>query len=508
MSTGTDMVASIDPRTGTAVENVAPATDAATVAAICAQAAAAAPALAALGRTGRARMLRAMADALDADAEAIVALADRETALGSPRLPGELTRTTYQLRAFAEALDEGSYVEATIDHAGDTAMGPRPDLRRWLVPIGPVAVFGASNFPLAFSVPGGDTAAALAAGCPVVAKAHPGHPATSQRCFERLADAAADSGAPEGTIAIVHGQDAGAALVQHPAIRAVGFTGSQRGGRALHDLASGRPDPIPFYGELGSLNPVVVTPAAAAERAAEIGAGLAASYTLGGGQFCTKPGLVFVPAGAAGEELIAAVGVGTRDAEAAILLAGGIRDAFDAGTEALASARGATEVARSAATPGDGFSALPRIFSVPAPELDGPLLDECFGPVTVLATYADEAELTAALARVPGSLTATLHIGAGETELPGRLLEQVTAGAGRVLFDGFPTGVAVAPAMQHGGPWPASTSIHTSVGITSVRRFLRPVSYQNAPDALLPAELQEANPDRIPRRVDGVLQVV
>lgn len=500
------MIESIDPRTGSAVENVAPESTDEQVASRCDAAAAAAPALAAMGRAGRAELLRAMADALDADADAIVALAERETALGPPRLSGELTRTTYQLRLFGDALDEGSYVEATIDHATDTPMGPKPDLRRMLVHIGPVAVFGASNFPLAFSVPGGDTAAAIAAGCPVVAKAHPGHPATAQRCFERLRDAAEEAGAPSATVAIVHGEAAGAAVVRHPAIRAVGFTGSQRGGRALADMAAARPDPIPFYGELGSLNPLVVTPAAAAERAADIGAGLAASYTLGAGQFCTKPGVAFVPTGADGDRLVAALAAKTESAGAGVLLTGGVRDAFARGADALAALPGVSEPARAAATAAaTGFTALPQVLSVDADQLEGALLEECFGPLVVIARYDGEPALLAALRRVPGTLTASLHIGVDETGLPARLLDVVTAAAGRVVFDGFPTGVAVTWAMQHGGPWPASTSIHTSVGATSMRRFLRPVSYQGAPAALLPPELRDDNPTAIPQRVDGIL---
>ncbi|WP_231934613.1 aldehyde dehydrogenase family protein [Micromonospora viridifaciens] len=253
-------VVSIDPRTGRTVETVAHETTTEQVHRLCTAALAAAPGLEALGRAGRATLLRALADALEARRDDIVARADRETALGPARLNGELTRTCYQLRLFAEVLDEGSYLEATIDHAGDTPMGPRPDLRRMLVPIGPVAVFGASNFPLAFSVPGGDTASALAAGCPVIVKAHGSHPATSQLVFDILTAAADQAGAPAGTLGLVHGVQAGADLVAHPAIRAVGFTGSLTGGRALLQIIEQRPDPVPFFGELSSLNPVVVTP--------------------------------------------------------------------------------------------------------------------------------------------------------------------------------------------------------------------------------------------------------
>ncbi|WP_308187900.1 aldehyde dehydrogenase family protein [Pseudonocardia sp. ICBG1142] len=278
----TDVV-SVEPRTGGTVEVVAPETTPAEVDARCAAAAAAAPGLEALGRDGRADLLDTLADALEARRTDVVGVADRETALGQARLDGELTRTCFQLRLFGEVLREGSYVEATVDHAGDTPMGPRPDLRRMLVPLGPVAVFGASNFPLAFSVPGGDTAAALAAGCPVVVKAHGSHPATSALVAEILAAAASQAGAPDGTIGLVHGLAAGAALVAAPQIRAVGFTGSPTGATALMEIIDRRPEPIPFFGELAGLNPVVVTPAAAAERGADLGAGLVGSFTLGGG---------------------------------------------------------------------------------------------------------------------------------------------------------------------------------------------------------------------------------
>ncbi len=508
MTTAMDTVTSIDPRTGETVEKVTEPTSAAGVDAACEAARAAYPALEAMGRDGRARLLRAIAEALEEDRETIVALADRESALGTTRLGGELTRTCYQLRLFAETLEDGGYVEATIDHPGKTDMGPRPDLRRMLAPMGPVAVFGVSNFPLAFSVPGGDTASALAAGCPVVVKAHPAHPATAVRCAERIVAAARASGAPEGTIAVVHGQDAGAQLVTHPAIRAVGFTGSLAGGRALFDLANSRPDPIPFYGELGSLNPTVITPAAAAERAGKIAEGFLGSFTMGVGQFCTKPGLLFVPAGADGDRLRDELATAAGQAPSGWMLTAGIRDAFESGTARLRAQAGVTELAASTADLGDGFSARPQLFAVPASEVTGPLLEECFGPVAVVVTYRDEQELTAALARLEGSLTATLHTGDGETGLPGRLAGILSHKAGRLVYNGFPTGVAVAWAMNHGGPYPASTSeAHTSVGMTAIRRFLRPICYQDSPEALLPAELRDDNPGGVPQRVDGRLVV-
>ena len=498
-------VTSTDPRTGHVVATVAEETTPEQVDRIARQAAAAAPGLERLGRPFRAGLLRALADALEADRATIVELADRETALGDGRLNGELTRTCYQLRLFADAVDEGGYLEAIIDHAGDTPMGPRPDLRRMLVPIGPVGVFGASNFPLAFSVPGGDTAAALAAGNPVVVKAHPSHPATAQRVFEVMRDAAAEAGAPDGTLGLVHGQEAGVALVTHPAIKAVGFTGSLSGGRALADMAAARPEPIPFYGELSSLNPVVITAAAATERAEAIGRGLAGSATLGAGQFCTKPGIAFVPAGPEGDRLRDEVAKAFTELGEMHALNGGIAHHYQEGTDAFAGHPGLTELAAAGAG-GEGFLMRPRLFGTDTAKLDELLTQECFGPVTILVSYSDDADLLDALGRLPGSLTATVHIGASDDV--GAVVDVLRPRAGRLLFNGFPTGVAVAWAQQHGGPWPATNTLHTSVGITSIRRFLRPVAWQDAPQSVLPAELRDDPGGAVvPRRVDGTLVV-
>jgi NADP-dependent aldehyde dehydrogenase len=491
-------VTSVDARTGEVVTTVAQESTAEETAAVCAGAAAAFPELEAMGRYGRAGLLRAMAGALEAARPEIVRVADRESALGEQRLQGELTRTCFQLRFFAEMLHEGSYVEATIDHAGPTPMGPRPDLRRMLVPLGPVGVFGASNFPLAFSVPGGDTASALAAGCPVVVKAHPSHPATSQLCFDLLAGAVRETRAPSGTVGIVHGGPAGMELVTHPAIRAVGFTGSPRGGRALFDAAQARPEPIPFYAEMGSLNPLVVTPAAAGERAASIAEGYVASFTLGAGQFCTKPGLAFVPAGSPlRAELAGRVG----ELGGTVLLNAAISDAFGEGVDRLTGRPGVEVVAA-----GKG-SLSPVLLAVRAAALSGPVLEECFGPAAILVEYESEEELLGALASLPASLTATVHAGEEESVLPGRLATVLREKAGRLVWNAFPTGVAVSHAMHHGGPYPATTSpLHTSVGATAIRRFLRPVTWQDAPASVLPPELRDEDPG-IPRRVDGALVV-
>lgn len=499
-------VQSIDPRSGRVVETVASETDGERLEALCRAAATAAGPLERMGRQGRGRLLREMADALEAERESIVAVADRETALGTMRLEGELTRTCFQLRLFAEVLDEGSYLEAAVDHAGPTAMGPRPDLRRMLVPIGPVAVFGASNFPLAFSVPGGDTAAALAAGCPVIVKAHHSHPATSQLCFEILERAAAAASAPPGTIGLVHGLQAGADLVAHPAIRAVGFTGSLAGAKALVDIIERRPDPIPFFGELSSLNPVVVTPQAAEERAADLGAAIVGSFTLGAGQFCTKPGLVLVPDGPAGEILVDAMRTTVSELEARVLLNGGIAAGYEHGVARLERAGGVEVLARGQAGTGPGFEAVPVLLGVTAGPLPERVTEECFGPVAVVVRYSSDAELSATLEAMPASLTATILRGTQETEVPARVVESLRDRTGRLIFDGFPTGVAVSWAQHHGGPWPSTNSQHTSVGASAIRRFLRPVTWQDAPAELLPAELRDDCED-IPRRVDGQLRL-
>ena len=498
------LVPSVDPRTGLVVEDVAPESTPDDVDAAVIAAQLAAPVLAALGATGRAAVLEGMADALEADREALVELADRETALGRPRLPGELTRTIYQLRFFADVIRDGAYLEAVIDPAHESPMGPLADVRRYLVPLGPVAVFGASNFPFAFSVAGGDTAAAIAAGCPVVAKAHSSHPALSAAVHRAIVRGAEAAGAPEGTIGLVFGREGGTALVTHPGIRAVAFTGSTAGGRALFDLASARPDPIPFYGELGSLNPLTVTPAAAAERAAAIAQGWVASFTLGTGQFCTKPGLALVPAGGDGDAFRDAASAAVAAVGPSTMLNGAMRDAYLEGTARIGSV-GRRRARDAPARRGGRLRSWRRRWSRRRPTrcapTGSPLLAECFGPVGVLARYRDEADLLDILGRMEGSLTASVHIGEGETDLPAQVLDAARAFAGRVLVNGFPTGVAVNWSMVHGGPWPASTNAaHTSVGATSIRRFLRPVAFQNVPDELLPPELRDANPLGIPRR--------
>ncbi|EHR60045.1 aldehyde dehydrogenase (NADP(+)) [Saccharomonospora cyanea] len=475
--------------------------------AACARAKAAFDVLNGRDRAWRAGLLRAMADELESRREEIVATADAETALGEPRLNGELTRTCYQLRFFADVVTEGGYLEATVDHAGPTPMGARPDLRHMLVPLGPVAVFGASNFPLAFSVPGGDTASALAAGCPVVVKAHESHPRTSRLCGEALAAAATACGAPEGTVSVVYGREAGTRLVRHPAVTAVGFTGSAHGGRALLDIVNSRPDPIPFYGELSGINPLVITAEAARERAEDIGRGLAESVLLGAGQFCTKPGLAFVPATADGDRLVEAAAAAVTKAEPPVLLNAGIRDAYAEISTALTAVAGVTTLATGGAYDGEGFGVTPLLLSLDLTEggdLAEALTRECFGPLGVVVRYRDDEQLLAALAALEPSLTATVHLGRDEAERRGDLLTRLQRLSGRLVFDGYPTGVAVSWAQHHGGPWPSTNAVHTSVGAGAIRRFLRPYTWQGAPEAVLPPELRDG-PAPVPRRVDGVL---
>ncbi|MGW5849427.1 aldehyde dehydrogenase (NADP(+)) [Streptomyces sp. NPDC055254] len=502
---------SVDPRTGKQREQVAAEATSREVDEAVRAAHAVRGALA--DAATRAAFLRAAAVLLDGAASQVVEAADAETALGPGRLTGELARTTGQLRAFADAVDEGSYLDIRIDRADPSLTPPRPELRRYKVPLGVVAVYSASNFPLAFSVPGGDTASALAAGCPVVVKAHPDHPATSELCASLLRRAAVSVGLPADVVAVVHGFDAGLELIRHPLVSAAGFTGSVRGGRALFDAAAARPVPIPFHGELGSLNPVVVTPGAAAERAEEIGTGLAGAVTLGVGQFCVKPGLVLLPEGADGDRVAHALTKALRETEPGVLLDHRMRENFIAGVRERAALPGVAAPvppgARGEHTVGAGYLTVPAGRLLDGAPGDGyeVLLEECFGPVTVLARYADQGEAAAVLARLPGNLSATLQLSAAETEgAPGpaaELIGQVTALAGRIVVNGWPTGVAVAPAQHHGGPYPAATSHSTSVGGTAIERWLRPVAYQSVPDALLPAELRESNPLGLPRRVTG-----
>lgn len=459
----------------------------------------------------RAGMLRAVAEELEADATNLVAIAHEETALPLARLEGELRRTAFQLRFFADVVHDGSFLEATINHATDSPMGPLPDLRRVRVPLGAIGVFGSSNFPFAFSVPGGDTASALAAGCPVVIKAHPAHPATSAATFAALTRGAQRCEAPDGMLSLVFGLSAGTALVDAPAISAVGFTGSVGAGLALWERANARTVPIPFFGELGSANPLVVTPNAARERASEIGTGVAGSMTLGAGQFCTKPGLIFVPTGDGGDALVAALAEALGALDHFTMLSLGIADHFRRGLTNIAALENVRAVVQH--DPGTSAHTAAQLFEVDSGDFGAPgayaLREECFGPVALVVRYGSIEELQKSLEAAEPSLTFSLFTSdEDEYAETTRLLDVGSRRAGRVIVNGYPTGVGVSWSMQHGGPWPSTTnSSATSVGAAAIDRWLRPVTFQSVPDSLLPPALQDANPLSLPRRVDGVLRV-
>jgi NADP-dependent aldehyde dehydrogenase len=515
----------LDPRTGAPLAQEHREASSADVDAALTAAAAAAPQLAALTLDVRAALLDAVADALDADADLLVASADSETALGAARLTGELARTTGQLRAFADVVREGAHLGVVIDHADPTATPPRPDLRRTMVPLGPVVVFGASNFPLAFGVAGGDTASALAAGCPVVAKAHPSNAGTSALVAAAVVRAVAGVGLPPGTFTVLQGAgDAvGAALVTHPATAAVGFTGSLRGGRALFDLAAGRAEPIPVHAEMGSHNPVWVTPAALSARGTAIAEALGASATMGVGQFCTKPSVVFVPDDARrADRFIATLAATVAAAPLGPMLDPRIRASFVGRSSLLAAIPGVVDATLDTATLDTAAPA------TVGPDATGPvraavldtdlatwaredvIREECFGPSIVVVRCTTD-ELVDSLATVPGGLTASVWSEPSDPEdrtLAMTLIGGAASRVGRVLHDGVPTGVAVSWAQQHGGPYPATTTPgSTSVGMHAVDRFLRPVAYQDLPDTLLPVWLRDDDPWGLPRRVDGVLRL-
>jgi NADP-dependent aldehyde dehydrogenase len=483
-------LASFNPRTGASNAGSVPITGAAELNAVVAAAAAAAPHWRAMPATQRADALANVAAALDANADELVELADSETALGPDRLRGEVARTSSQLRMFSDVLYEGSYVGAVLT-PGDAARA-QPDLRRMLVPLGPVAVFSASNFPLAFSVAGGDTASALAAGCPVIVKAHEGHPLTSAGTAAVVTDALAAVGAMPGLLGVVYGADAGAALVKHPGVQAVGFTGSEAGGRALYDLACARPDPIPFYGELGSVNPVVLLPGALAARAADIARGYVESLLLGSGQFCTNPGLLFTPAD---DELLDAITREVRMRTGGPMLTARIRDGY---LTATTTPEWESTALLAEGGRAGGWAVAPQVRTVRltqfATDLEH-LATERFGPAGLIVTYDTVQELLPVLSALPGSLTASVHGETHEVAQAAQLVDVLARRAGRLIWNGWPTGVAVCWAMHHGGPWPASTSAaHTSVGAMAINRWLTPVAYQNWPEDLLPAALRTDNP--------------
>jgi NADP-dependent aldehyde dehydrogenase len=499
---------SFSPRNGTSVPAPSPSSPEEVASAVAA-AADAADAVAAVRPQVRAAWLAAIARDLEASAADLTALADQETALGVPRLTAELAGAARTLRFYGSVATEGSYLGAAIDHAShpDRGIPARPDVRRVRVPLGPVAVFGASNFPFGFGVLGHDTASALAAGCPVVIKAHPAHPRLSARLAEIAGRALAGAGAPAGALAIVHGFDAGAQVVTHPRITAVGFTGSPAGGLALWRLAATRREVIPVYAEMGTVNTIVVTPAAAAERPREIAAGFVGSFTLSMGQYCTKPGLLLVPAGSGlTEEVGRALEAAAQDGSPrpGWLLTEAIAGAYAAGVRQLEEA-GAKVIARVPPVAG-GWAAAPVVLQADLGGLvaGSVLLEECFGPVAIVAEY--DGRLPGAVLRdLPGSLAAGAHGTDGDPDLPG-LVAELSRRCGRVVVNGWPTGVAVGWAQQHGGPWPATTApAHTSVGAAALDRFTRPVAFQDAPDGALPPAVRDSNPWGLPRRVNGIM---
>ncbi|MGW5577612.1 aldehyde dehydrogenase (NADP(+)) [Micromonospora chokoriensis] len=500
-----NVVITVDPRDGRRRSTDLSETDESRLEAIADQASGAAQWLSGLGRLGRADMLDRIAASLESRRADLVAVAEAETGLSTARLNQELTRAALQFRMFGDVVRDGAYVEAAIDHAADTPIGPGPDLRRMLVPLGPVAVFGASNFPFAFSVAGGDTAAALAAGCPTVLKAHPSHPLTSHASADAIESAIRDLGGPDGVIGIVYGEQAGRSLVRHPAIRAAALTGSVGAARAIQAAIDERPDPIPLYAELSSVNPIVVLPGAVEDRSDRIAEGLFTSFTASGGQLCTKPGLAFVPSNPAGDQLVDALRERVASAGGAVLLNERIRDAYEAQAAAFERA-GARVAARSQVEPGEGFTVAPTLLEVGLPDLTAEIADECFGPLLIVVRYRDVTDLDAALATVPPSLTGAIHSGpADQADAVRRLVDVFAARAGRIVFDGYPTGVRVSWAQHHGGPWPSTNAVHTSVGATAIRRFLRPLAWQDAPEWVLPEELRDEYA-AIPRRVDGRLE--
>lgn len=441
--------------------------------------------------TERSAMLHSVADAIEAARHELVEAADFETALGEERLHAEVGRTAGQFRMFAEVAAEASYLGVRIDHGNRDGA----ELRTLLSPIGVVAVFGASNFPLAFSVPGGDTASALAAGCPVVVKAHPAHPTTCEASLAALRSGLEAAGMAGGLVGLVHGFEAGRYLVSEADVKAVGFTGSEAVGMKLHNMATARPHPIPFYGELGSLNPVVVM---ADTDPVAFAAALASSMTLGAGQFCTKPGLVFAPVSLADEIYTTTTEALTRAGEFT-MLTHQIAENYQRTIDGL----NPTLDVWQATSNGVGAS----LVTVDASDLHRypALTKECFGPTTVLARYGDEVELLAELESLEGSLTGTVH--GRDLANARKVVECLAARVGRVVWNGFPTGVRVAWATHHGGPFPASTSsAQTSVGAAAIARWLRPVCYQDIPDPLLPPSLRDSNPWGIPQRVNGTLR--
>ena len=496
---------SVDAETGEALPHAFIQATPEEVDAAAKAAAAAYPAYRTLSAERRAQFLDAIADELDALGDEFVSVVCRETALPAARIIGERGRTSGQMRLFAAVLRRGDFYGARIDQAlPERQPLPRPDLRQYRIGLGPVAVFGASNFPLAFSTAGGDTASALAAGCPVVFKAHGGHMATAEQVADAIIRAAQKTAMPAGVFNMIYGGGVGEALVKHPAIQAVGFTGSLKGGRALCDMAAARPQPVPVFAEMSSINPVIVLPQALQARTETIARGLSASVVQGCGQFCTNPGLVIgirSPQFTAFLQLLADM---MADQPAQTMLNAGTLGSYAKGLQTLLDHPRIEHLAGDAQ---QGRQAQPQLFKADVNLLidgDEVLQAEVFGPTTVVVEVADQAQLSAALHGLHGQLTATII---GEqadfeqfSELTGLLEQKV----GRILLNGYPTGVEVCDSMVHGGPYPATSDARgTSVGTLAIDRFLRPVCFQNYPDSLLPEALKNSNPLGIQRLVDG-----
>ncbi|AHD02201.1 aldehyde dehydrogenase (NADP(+)) [Leisingera methylohalidivorans] len=439
-------------------------------------------------RQSRADFLNAIADEIEARADAITEIGTQETGLPEARLQGERGRTTGQLRLFAAHILKGDYLDRRHDEAlPERQPMPRPDLKMVQRPIGPVAVFGASNFPLAFSTAGGDTAAALAAGCPVVVKGHSAHPGTGEIVAEAVHAAAVKCGVHPGVFSLIQGgnRHVGAALVQHPLIKAVGFTGSLAGGRALFDLCAARPEPIPFFGELGSVNPMFILDGALDARAEEIGKGWAASLSMGAGQFCTNPGVAVVNSGEQAEKFAAATRQALGETGAQTMLTDGIAEAYRNGQRRIAETEGVQELLTSMC---DQREATPYLYQTTAKNWmnNEVLAEEVFGPMGIIVVAEGVEDMRAIARNLKGQLTCTVHMEDADTPDAQALMPILERKAGRVLANGFPTGVEVSDTMVHGGPYPASTNFGaTSVGTLSIRRFLRPVCYQNLPEGLV-----------------------
>jgi len=457
----------------------------------------------------RGAFLRTIAIKIESIAGEIVERAERETALPPARLQGETVRTCAQLRLFADVAEEGSWVSARIDHADpDRKPLPRPDIRSMLRPLGPIVVFGASNFPLAFSVAGGDTASALAGGNPVIVKAHAAHPGTSELVGQMVRDSVRECGLPEGAFSLLFGTGAeiGVALMKHPLVKGGGFTGSRTAGRILMDIASSRPEPIPFYAEMSSTNPVFILPGAMRERSESIAVGLHTSFTLGAGQFCTKPGMVFFPQSseaATFTDKLRQLVVGSAPFH---LLTKSIYSSYDsalAGRKNNTAVRLVAEVQKGA--PACGFAVGAALFETDADTFLSSDLDaEIFGPTTLLVRHSKRDQILEIARSLEGQLTATIHGTAQDLHDFADLISILEGRVGRLVFNGFPTGVEVCPAMVHGGPYPStSDGRSTSVGTRAIFRFTRPVCYQGFPDDALPEELKDSNRSGIWRMVDG-----